>query len=121
MTGDYLSPPNESAQIRQEFAVSLSISTIKRRLSEHGIHKHIKADRPLLDVYDARRRLAWCHRHRHWGVERWRRVVWSDECSVEKYADPAVQWVFRTSKENGCDDVLGVRGRENICIEKCSN
>lgn len=43
-------------------------------------------------------------------VEQWRRVVSSDECSVEKYSDPGVQWVFRTAKEKwlrGC--VKGVR------------
>ena len=32
-------------------------------------------------------------------MEEWKRVVWSDKCSVEKSSNPDVQWVFRTTKE----------------------
>lgn len=97
-------------QLRQDFAPQASIRTIKRRLAEHGIHKHIKAERPRLTPVLARKRYEWCIRHRDWTIDEWRRVVWSDECSVEKYADPAVQWVFRTSKEKWLPEcVKGVR------------
>jgi transposase len=86
------------------------VCTIKRRLAEHGIHKHIKAERPRITPVLARRRYQWCLKHRHWTIEQWREVVWSDECSVEKSADPAVQWVFRTSKEKWLPEcVKGVR------------
>jgi transposase len=43
-------------------------------------------------------------------VEEWKRVVWSDECSVEKSSNPDVQWVFRTAKEKWLPEcVKGVR------------
>ncbi|KAH0603145.1 uncharacterized protein H6S33_008149 [Morchella sextelata] len=97
-------------QLRQEFAVQISASTIKRRLATFGVHKHIMAERPKLTPYDARRRLRWCIAYRHWDIRRWRRVVWSDECSVEKYADPYVSWAFRTAKEKWLPEcVKGVR------------
>lgn len=32
-------------------------------------------------------------------VEDWKRVVWSDECSVEKSCDPRAAWVFWTPSE----------------------
>ena len=48
-------------------------------------------------------------------------MVWSDECSVEKSADPAVQWVFRTSKEKWLPEcVQGVRKSGGIKQMMCS-
>ena len=87
------------AELRKNFASLVSVSTIKRRLAEFGVHKHIKAERPRLTPHQAWRRYQWCLKHRHWTVEEWKRVVWSDECSVEKSSNPDVQWVFRTAKE----------------------
>jgi len=45
-------------QLRRDFAPDVSIRTIKRRLAEHGIHKHIKAERPRLIPVLARKRYA---------------------------------------------------------------
>jgi transposase len=86
-------------ELRQQFGLNISVSTIKRRLNKFGIHKYIKAKRPLLTPLQARVRLLWCIRHRDWTVAHWRRVIWSDECSVERQSNPLVEWVFRSAKE----------------------
>jgi len=43
----------------------------------------------------ATNRLKWAKAHRHWTVEDWRKVAWSDECAVQKNSDPRQLHVFR--------------------------
>ena len=73
---------------------NLSVSTIRRRLREVNIRKWKAAKRPRLNKKHVSKRLQWAKEHRHWTLEDWIKVGWSDECSVEKGADPHQVWVF---------------------------
>jgi len=44
--------------------------------------------------------------YRDWTVEDFERVIWSDECSVEKYTDPRQHWVFRKPSEKWLADCI---------------
>jgi transposase len=77
----------------------LSVSTVKRILAKEHIKKWIAAERPELTDDHAHQRLEWALLHKDWTPEQWARVIWSDECSVEKSKDPRQVWVFRTPGE----------------------
>ena len=51
---------------------------------------------------DAAERLGWALHYADWTEEDWKRVIWSDECSVEKSKDSLTVWVFHTAYEK-CD------------------
>jgi transposase len=73
----------------------LSISTIRRRLKEEDIQKWLAAERPRLTETRASKHFEWSKEHLDWTVDDWRTCIFSDECSVEKGADPRQMWVFR--------------------------
>jgi len=75
--------------------IEASEQTIRRRLREEGIRKWRAVKRPLLTQKHAKKRLAWAKAHRHWAVDDWRRVIWSDECAVQKDSNATGYWVFR--------------------------
>ena len=52
------------------------------------------------------KRLQWAQAHRDWTAEDFERVIWSDECSVEKSKDPKLQWVFREPGEQWLADCV---------------
>lgn len=81
--------------LRVESNLPLSIRTIQRRLREEGIRKWKAVQRPRLTEKHAATRLKWAKEHLEWTVDMWRKVGWSDECSVEKTKDPRQVWVFR--------------------------
>lgn len=45
----------------------------------------------------AERRYRWAKAHRHWSIEQWLRVIFSDECSVERGASHRRKYVFRSA------------------------
>lgn len=60
--------------------------TIRDRLSTV---MHLKsrrpAKKPLLTKAQIKKRLIFCRQHRHWTVEQWSQVLWSDEASFQQF------------------------------------
>lgn len=75
-------------QLRAEANTSLSVHTIRRRLAENNICKWRAARRPRLNKGHVAKRLQWAKEHLRWTEEEWRKIGRSDECSVEKSANP---------------------------------
>jgi len=87
-------------EINERLRSSLSRTTLLKMIKESG-YGHWKArKRPRLQEEHARKRLAWARVHRNWTVEQWRKVVWSDECSVELGKGKQGKWVFRLNRRN---------------------
>jgi hypothetical protein len=42
-------------------------------------HGRADAHRPKITMCNAKRRLEWCKARRHWTLEQWKLVLWSDE------------------------------------------
>jgi len=52
------------------------------------------------------KRLKWATFHKDWTVEEFEKVIWRDECSVEKSKDSKQQWVFREPGEKWLADCI---------------
>jgi transposase len=75
--------------------IPVSEQTIRRRLKEKGIRKWRALERALLTEEHVQKRLKWASAHRHWTIEDWAKVVWSDESAIQKDSDPRTVWVWR--------------------------
>src|SRR5439155_2498031 len=80
-------------------AQGAGIQPIKRILKQHNIGKWRAKKRPRLKQQHADQRLEWALKYEHWRDEDWRKVIWSDESTVERSKDPRTVWVFRTPNE----------------------
>lgn len=58
--------------------------------------------RSLLTWRHVARRLKWTRAYRHWTVDDWHKVIYSDECAVQKDSDPCSMWVsgHRSKRKN---------------------
>jgi len=86
-------------QLRVESGSNLSVASIRRRLREEGIRKWRAVKRPRLTPAHVKKRKQWAKEHLNWKIIDFEKVDWSDECSIEKGADPRGVWVFRTSSK----------------------
>jgi hypothetical protein len=44
-----------------------------------GFYGLVSANKPKITMCNAKRRLEWCKACRHWTLEQWKRILWSDE------------------------------------------
>ncbi len=80
----------------QTTGVNCSRTTVYRILKDYGLTNWLAKKRPLLREEDVALRLAWAKERKDWTYEDWKKVIWTDECSVERGKGKNRVWVFRT-------------------------
>jgi len=75
--------------------IDISLRTFKRLLKRLHVRKWLSKKRPALTEEHAAARLAWALARRYWTAYQWRRILWSDECSLERGTGVIREWVFR--------------------------
>jgi len=70
-------------EIADYLNLQVSTATIKRALNRKGYYGRVAAKKPFITAENARRRLEWCKQHTTLTEEDWKKVIWSDETSVE--------------------------------------
>jgi len=83
------SPTKSSLSRRGPIARSL-------RYTEYSRSMDSLKKRPLLREEDAAKRLVWAKERKDWTVDEWKKVIWTDECSVERGTGKSRRRVFRT-------------------------
>jgi hypothetical protein len=84
----------EWKDVMNALCVDYSKRTVQRILKHHHITKWRAAKRPKLTPAIATDRLKFAYKYRAWR-RRWRRVILSDECSVERGRGKDQIWCFR--------------------------
>jgi Transposase len=90
------------AILKVEAGVTVHRNTVYKLLKEEGISKWLAKKRPLLTPQVVTKRLAWAKAHANWTWDKWCKIIWSDECSLERGARARRLWVFRTPQQK-CD------------------
>ena len=79
-----LNPRIKYRELLEKTGLSCSKSTAYRALKAYGLTNWLAKKRPLLTPEVAALRLAWCKEREAWTKDQWLKVIWSDECSVER-------------------------------------
>ena len=58
---------------------NISTRTVRWKLHEMGYHGRAAGHKPNITMCNAKHRLEWCKARRHWTLDQWKRVLWSDE------------------------------------------
>lgn len=78
-----LHPFASNREIRARLQLSVSDTTISRRLSAAGLPSHFAAAKPHYTDEQRRSRLSFAHGYKNWTAEQWERVIFSDEVTIE--------------------------------------
>ena len=82
-------------QLRRNVCPHVHMSTLECYLCSQNLRKWLANRRVKLTEVHAAKRLQWAREHRNWSLTDWYRVIWSDECRVEKAGTARQRWVFR--------------------------
>ena len=72
-------------RVRQESNLTdvVSINTVKRTLRRHGLFGRVAVRKPFLSLRHRNNRFMWCSQRLNWPVDKWEKVIFSDECKLE--------------------------------------
>lgn len=129
--------------------IRISRETVRRILKRKGIGSYKAAKKPMLTPTDRIKRLKWCKERLGWSVEKWSRVIFSDESNFEifnrknrimvkrkksekyhpKFCVPRVQkgggsvgiWGCISHKGTGCCNLYDGRINQYVYIETLEN
>ncbi|KAK0513618.1 hypothetical protein JMJ35_003982 [Cladonia borealis] len=93
-------------QLKKEAGHNFCRSTVYWILRDYGLTNWLAKERPLLTEEVAAKRLAWCRERRYWDWPEWSKVIWSDECSVERGTGKDRAWVFRLPHQKWTKEMI---------------
>jgi transposase len=70
---------------------------VRRALKEAGLTAVVKQKKPRLLPRHIRQRLDFALRYKHWTVEDWKRVIWSDETKINRLGSDGREYVWKKS------------------------
>lgn len=90
-------------KIRENFNIStgneVSERTVRRALYELGYHSRTALRKPLVSESNRKIRLCWARDKRFWGIDDWKKIVWSDESRFTLFQNDGKIHVWRLPKE----------------------
>lgn len=78
---------------------SISPTTIRRRLHEKGIFGRARVKKPLLLSRHIKSRLEFAKKYRHWTINDWKHVLWTDETKICLHGNDGRRWTWRKRNE----------------------
>lgn len=102
-------------QIIKIFKFLICEATLITALTSLSLFHRIARRRPFLKDLDRKRRLAYALKYRHWTVEDWKRVIWTDESSFHIGARRgSVDWIWRTPQDEFHRDCIDFKKRPSV-------
>ena len=101
---------------------SISRSTIKRKLVEHGLNGRVAASKPLLRSQNKQKRLLWARKYRGYTKNDWEKVLFADESKFEIFGNKRRIYVRRRKNEkfvSSCIKATVKHGGMNIQVWGC--
>jgi transposase len=93
-SGECQTAVDVQSHLRAHANVSVSANTVRRVLRRRGFASRVKRKKPFLTEKHRRNRLAFAKKYKHWTVEDWKRVVWSDEAKFELFGSKRRQYCW---------------------------
>lgn len=78
-------------------------NTIRKHVRTLGFGNRVVPRKPYLSIAHRNQRLAFACKYRHWTVEDWKNVIWTNECSFELGKDYRRIRVWRKVHEKSPD------------------
>ncbi|CAI9558462.1 unnamed protein product, partial [Staurois parvus] len=94
-----LSAESPAKDLQTWCGLQMSPTTVRRELHGMGFHGRAAASKPSITKCNAKRGMQWCKACRHWTLEQWRRVLWSDQSHFTVWQSNGCVWVWQLTVE----------------------
>jgi len=110
-----------TAEINERRTKKISYSTIRRVLKQKEVIASLAVKKQFLSITDKKKRLKWCKERKNWSIEKWAKVLFTDEANFEvtnrkgrfwfwRKKSPSTKYKFVLSKTQGGGGSVGIWG-----------
>ena len=85
--------------INQWRGTRVSVWTVRRRLREFTLKASLAYKKPLVALKNRKKRLSFAKDHEHWGVEDWKKVLFTDKTKVNLVGSDCKMCIRRFKNE----------------------
>lgn len=71
--------------LADELGVRVSPDRVRQILRQDGLSAQKKVKKPKLTIRHRRLRMEFVNKYRHWTIDDWKRVLWTDETKINRY------------------------------------
>jgi transposase len=87
------------SELQNHAGFAVSVSTVKRRLGEFGLHGRVARKKPFISEKNRKARLKFAEEHVGWTQNEWNRVLFSDETKFNRMGSDGKAYVRRRPGE----------------------
>lgn len=95
----FASLPNITCMYNTSSVRNVSVSTVQKNLKKYGFRSYAAIKKPYLKMHQRLKRLSWAKTYSSWDADKWRDVVFSDECVFQSYSSSNKLLIRRTASE----------------------
>ena len=77
----------------------VSVNTVQKILKKYGLRSYTASQKPFLTISQSRRRLTWAKTYGTWDTNKWKAIVFTDECVIQSYSSTRKVRMRTTSNE----------------------
>jgi len=81
-------------KLENNLGIKVCDRTVRNALREAGLEAVEKEAKPRLSPKNIKARLEFAKRHRHWTVDDWKHVIWSDETKINRFCSDGRSWCW---------------------------
>jgi hypothetical protein len=103
-------------EIAPMLSLNVSTRTVMRALKKEDLTQRVRRIKPMPTEEQKRKRLEWCEAHRNWKVDDWKKVIWSDETSIQTGGHQKRKIFMRKSEQyhDSCVGTSFKSGRQSV-------
>lgn len=107
--------------INKTKSISVSSKTVRRLIKKTGLNARVARKKPFISLKNQKGRKKWAQKYGKWSLYKWKKIIWSDECSVENDPKRRVLVWRRAGEEWETSCLRGTvkSGRFSISIWGC--
>ena len=91
------------AELQIELNMTISQTTIGRRVHEIGLYEHVARKKPYLNKANRGKRLEYARTYREKPLAFWNNVIWSDESKFNLFGSDGKVMVWRSTEMYSAD------------------
>jgi transposase len=89
-------------ELKSSYGTTISAQTVRRALVRNGLCARVKRKKPLLLKRHRKQQLCFAQEYRHWTLEDWKKVIWSDESKFQIFGSDGRQYCWKKPGEPLC-------------------